>query len=162
MSQNTDARENREIERFYHRVDGAQISGVAGREQCIECPDCGLFTEIDPPTWDCGNCGQTVELFVGAFVPAQNTETGADCADANDDRTLSERINDEMVVGYDQHRDQLRELQNQTGLLSDRLRSARPAVSGFLDGVKDDLREAERMLIHDGCADANEGSDDGE
>jgi len=162
MSNSEDATPNREVERFYHRLDGTQMSGVPGRSFCVECPRCGVATEVDPPTWDCGNCGQTVELFVGAFVPAQNSRTESDCADANDDLTLSERINKEMVVGYDQHRDELRELQNQTGLLSDRLRSARPVVSGFLDGVMDDLREAERMLIRGNCADAKEGTDDGE
>jgi len=43
-------------------------------------------------------------------------------------------------------RDELRALQNDTGELADRIRAEYPAVAGFLDGVQDDLKEAEEML----------------
>jgi hypothetical protein len=98
MSQDNHATENRVVEHFYDRLDGTQISGVARRSQCIEGPGCGLFTEIDHEVWDCEHCDETLDLFVGSFASAQNSDTESDCADANDGRTLKEKINDDMVV----------------------------------------------------------------
>lgn len=43
-------------------------------------------------------------------------------------------------------RDEIRQMQSDAGELADRLRPEHPAVAGFLEGVHDDLREAEDML----------------
>jgi len=86
------------VEEFYDRLDGTEISGTPNKPLCIECPGCGVFTEVKFEVWDCEHCGETLALFVGSFASKQTDGQQRDRADANDDRSLEERINDEMVV----------------------------------------------------------------
>jgi hypothetical protein len=116
-----------------HEVTKGEISHDGGE---VTCPACEYATPIPDPnrrrlSFDCEHCDATLRLTIHALT-------------------------DEM---FEHDRDEIRRLQNDVGMLADRVRSEHPALAGYLEGIHEDLREAERMLLAD-CADAN--SDDGD
>lgn len=126
-----------------HEVTKGELSGDGGE---VTCPACEFATPIPGPnrrrlSFDCEHCGATLRLTIHA-------------------------VTGEM---FEHDRDELRRLQNDVGMLADRVRPDQPALAGLLEGVHEDLREAERMHLgscgdanpetDDDCADANGGGD---
>jgi len=59
-------------DREYIRLGPGDIAPAQNLDLAsIRCPECDYATEIDPPDWPCGHCGQRLGLFVGRVAPAQ-------------------------------------------------------------------------------------------
>lgn len=71
----------------------------------------------------------------------------------DDDRTLTERIQEEMVVDRDK---EIARLTRKTRTLAECCDQDAPATSGFLRGVADDLREARRMFTREVAEDRDD------